>query len=530
MPAGALARVRPGRSPARAALVHVFSSWTAVSLATLLSGGAGGAPPSRARPRPPRADRPADPPAAVAAPTPTPLGARLQPLLRVPVLNGEETGAAVLLLPGGSPLLLRNADRLMRPASTLKIVTTAAALALLKPEYVYQTGILADGPIEADGTLRGNLIVRGSGAPDLVGESWWLMARRLAARGLRRVEGDLVADESYFDAVRRPPGWPQPAADSWYNAPVGALSCNFNVVTVRVDPSPLLGGRPDVTLEPIASYFQLMNRATTVAGATSLAVTRAYDDGRNTLDIRGTLRRGAAPVVVHRGVEEPGLYALHCLQEIARGEGITVGGALRLGTAPETAREIDRFDSRPLAALVRDMNKNSNNFMAEAILKTLGAQFVETPGTTNGGLSMVRTYLSGLGLDAGFLQAVDGSGLSDHDRTTARLLAEVLAKGWSDFEIGADLVASLPIGGADGTLEERFASETQSRRVRAKTGRIAGAVTLAGYAVNRDGRPFAFAIFANQPRGSLDAVHQALDRVVDEIVQSADSDVAPLLP
>jgi len=464
---------------------------------------------------------------AASGPPPTPLAARLLPLLRAPALHPDETGVVIVLLPEGRTILAKNGDRPLRPASTLKIVTTAAALALLRPEYLYETSILADGPIGADGSVPRNLYIRGSGAPDLVGESWWLMARRLAERGLKRVPGDLVGDESYFDSIRRPAGWPAPAADSWYNAPVGALSCNFNVVTVRVDPSPLAGARPDITLEPIASYFQVMNRATTVAGATTLVVSRSLDEGRNALAINGHVRRGGGPLLVHRGVEEPGLYALHCFQEIARGAGVEVAGALRLGQVPEGAKEIDRFESRPLGALVRDMNKNSNNFMAESILKTLGAQFGEAPGTTANGLEVVRTYLAGLGLDAAGLQVVDGSGLSEEDRMPARLLAEVLARIHGDFEVGPELEASLPIGGADGTLDERFGNEGAKRRVRAKTGRVAGSLTLAGYAANRDGREFAFAVFANQPRGTIDAVHQAIDRLIDELVSSTDADLVP---
>ncbi len=456
-----------------------------------------------------------------------PLADRLAPLMRAPALSPDDTGIAVLLLPGGRPIFTRNADRPAQPASTMKILTSAAALALLKPEFVYQTRIFADSAIDGSGSVAGNLYLQGSGAPDLVGESWWLVARRLAALGLRRIEGDLVADESYFDTVRRPSGWPAPAADSWYNAPIGALSCNFNVVTVTVDPSPLLGARPDLTLEPAASYFQVLNRATTTSGPTSLAVSRSFENGQNALVVGGTIRRGGGPAVFHRSVEEPALYALNAFREIARAEHIEIKGNLTVGTVPEKARELHTYESRPLGALVRDMNKNSNNFMAEMVLKTLGAQFTETPGTTANGAKVVRDYLSGLGLDLSSTRMVDGSGLSEEDRVPARLLAEVLARAWDDFEIGPEMVASLPIGGADGTLDERFGGEGSRRRVRAKTGRIASALALAGYAANHDGRAFAFAVLANRPRGTIDAVHRAIDRIVDEIAASTDSDLGP---
>jgi len=422
---------------------------------------------------------------------------------------------------------MRLPDRPLQPASTQKILTTAAALALLKPEFVYRTSLYADTPIDGSGSIAGNLYIQGSGAPDLVGESWWLVARRLANLGLRKVEGDLVADESYFDSVRRPQGWPQPSADSWYNAPIGALSCNFNVVTVHVEPSPLAGARPDLTLEPIASYFQVLNRATTGSQPTDIRVDRGFEDGRNTLVVSGTIRRGSEAIVVHRGVEEPALYALHAFREIARSSGIEIAGSLSTGLVPDGARTLARQESRPLAQLVHDMNKNSNNFMAEMILKTLGAQFVSIPGTTAGGLEMVRTYLSGIGLDPEATALADGSGLSDQSRTSAALLAGVLTKAQADFEIGPELVASLPIGGADGTLSDRFVGEATHRRVRAKTGRISGAIALAGYVVNRSGRTFAFVVLANQPRGTVEAVHRAIDPLVDAIAESTEDDLAP---
>ena len=460
-----------------------------------------------------------------AADAPAPLAERLAPLVRSPALSPDDTGIAVLLLPEGRPIFMHNADRPLQPASTLKILTSAAALSLLKPEFVYQTRTFADSPIDAAGTIAGNLYIQGSGAPDLVGESWWMMARRLSALGLRRVEGDLVADESYFDTVRRPPGWPQPAADSWYNAPIGALSCNFNVVTVTVDPSPLLGARPDLTLEPAASYFQVLNRATTTAGPGSLSVSRSFENGQNGLVVTGSIRRGAGPAVFHRAVEDPALYAAHAFREIARSERIEIKGNLKVGTVPEKARELHAHESRPLGALVRDMNKNSNNFMTEMLVKTLAAQFVGTPGTTAAGLDVVRNYIAGLGIDTSRVRLADGSGLSDEDRVPARVLAEVLARFWGDFETGPELVSSLPIGGADGTLDERFGGEGSRRRVRAKTGRIAGALTLAGYAANRDGRTLTFVMLANRPRGTIEAVHRAIDRLVDEVVASTDADL-----
>ena len=151
----------------------------------------------------------------------TPLAARLADVLTNRALHPRDTGVEVLALPDRRRIIARNARRPLRPASTLKILTSAAALSLLKPEFEFETGVYVDGAIDDDGTLEGNLYLKGSGAPDLVGESWWLIARDLARQGLRRVTGDLVADDSYFDDSSRPPGWPSASTDSWYNAPLG---------------------------------------------------------------------------------------------------------------------------------------------------------------------------------------------------------------------------------------------------------------------------------------------------------------------
>jgi serine-type D-Ala-D-Ala carboxypeptidase/endopeptidase (penicillin-binding protein 4) len=486
------------------------------------------APPGAPAAAPAPGGRPAGAPSAIPPSIPpSALATRLGSLATSPVFHPQETGIAVIALPEGRWVFERNAARSLKPASALKILTSAAALSLLKPEFVHETRLWADGTVDASGTLAGNLYVEGRGAPDLVGEAWWIMARRLAALGLRRVEGQLIGDEAWFDAARRPPGWPAPTADSWYNAPVGALSCNFNVVTVRLEPSLLLGGRPDLTLEPTASFFQVLNRARTVAQPTDIRVDRSWENGRNLLVVDGVIRRGAGPVLVNRSVEEPALYALHTFREIARGCGIEFAGNLSVGTVPAGARLLYRHESKPLGALVRDMNKNSSNFMAEMLIKTLGTQFVGVPGTTSDGLSIVRAWMEGFGLDMSGVALSDGSGLSDDDRVPAAVLAGALARAQGDFEIGPEMIASLPIGGADGTLSDRFPTDDSRRRVRAKTGRIAGAVSLAGYAATRDRRTYAFAILANQPRGTLEAVHQAMDRVVDALTSSTEADLAP---
>jgi len=455
----------------------------------------------------------------------TALAQRLGRALSARPFNPHSTGVEVVSLRDGKRVFSHNARLPLRPASTMKILTSAAALTLLKPEYVYETDIFASVPIDETGTVAGDLYIRGSGAPDLVGEAWWLMARELARLGLRRVTGDLIADDSFFDDAPRPAGWPPPSTDSWYNAPVSALSCNFNVITLRAAPGENVGARPGLGLEPTASFFRITNRARTASRRTDLSVERLYRDGRNILVIDGNIRLGSEPLIFNRAVEDPTLFALHTFRDIALREGITISGSLRRGLIPGEARRLHIHRSRPLAVLIRDMNKNSNNFMAEALLKTLGARFEGTPGTTANGIATLESYLADLGVSTSRARLADGSGLSELNRFHAGLLAETLARVHRDFSIGPELVGSLSVGGIDGTLDERFSNGVDRRRIRAKTGRLAGVAALAGYAVNRDGHPFAFAVLANSIRGSNVSAQRAIDRFVGELTDSRDSDI-----
>ncbi|HET6279174.1 MAG TPA: D-alanyl-D-alanine carboxypeptidase/D-alanyl-D-alanine-endopeptidase [Candidatus Polarisedimenticolia bacterium] len=455
----------------------------------------------------------------------TALATRLDRALAARAFDPRSTGVEVLSLRTGERIFSHNARVPLRPASTMKILTGAAALALLQPEFVFETDILAPGPIDAGGTVAGDLYVRGSGAPDLVAEAWWLMARELARLGLRRVTGDLIGDDSFFDDDPRPAGWPPRSIDSWYNAPVSALSCNFNVITVRAVPGGFPGARPGVDLDPASSFFRITNRARTADRRSDLTVDRLYEDGRNILAIDGDIRLGGGPQVFRRAVEDPTLFALHTFRDIALREGIIIEGALRRGRVPEGAQVLHSHRSRPLGVLVRDMNKNSNNFMAEALLKTLGARIAGTPGTTDKGLAALESYLRDLGVPTTTARLSDGSGLSERNRLHAELLAETLARVHRDFSVGPELVGSLSIGGIDGTLDARFRNGVDRRQVRAKTGRLAGVAALAGYAVNRDGHPFAFAVLANDVRGSDGSAERAIDRLVSELIDSHDDDL-----
>jgi D-alanyl-D-alanine carboxypeptidase/D-alanyl-D-alanine-endopeptidase (penicillin-binding protein 4) len=434
-------------------------------------------------------------------------------------LSTARTSVQVLDAATGRSLYEHQAGVLLKPASNMKLLTAAAALALLRPEYRFRTSFYAAAEPTPAGIVRGGLHIKGGGSPGLVGEEWWLIARRIRALGITRIEGDLIADDTFFDDVRRGPRWPSPSVDQPYNAPVGALSCFYNAVTVTVRPT-TEGKPPEVLLDPFGSYFKVVNRAVTSGRGQDLRIGRQWDGRQNIIHVEGRIGTNVAPVSAYKSVEEPALYAASAFREAAQREGITVTGGVAAGTVPAGARLLHVHESRPLADLVQDMNKESNNFMAESILKTIGAETAGPPGTTRKGAEAVLKYLAGLGVRTEGIVVADGSGLSPENRLTADALARVLLATYGDFQAAPEFMASLPIGGIDGTLDHRMIGSPATRKVRAKTGYINGVSSLSGYAWNDGGRLLVFSVLVNRSGAGVGDVNRSVDRICSALVSS----------
>ena len=407
-----------------------------------------------------------------------------------------DVGLYAVALDSGRVLCSRSADTSMVPASNMKLVTAAAALWTLKPDYVYETPFYTTAP-PRNGVLMGDLFVQGRGAPDLVCENLWVMARQLRNLGIREVRGSLVGDDSFFDEPARHQAWKSSYAHRAFAAPIGALSCNFNSVNILVRPAERSGTRPVVVVDPFDDFFDVINKASTRRGKMTLTADRRYRDGRNQVVIGGTIPVNHPMSVTLRSVEDPTGYFLSSFVEVAEEVGITFAQPPRTGPVPEGAEEIYAFESRSLGRLLVEMNKYSNNFTAEMVLKTLGAEVLGPPGTTAKGLQAVDAYLRHHNFPMDGVVLDDASGLSRHNRVTARLLAEVVRHVWSDFETGPEFFASLPVAGTDGTLKKRMTAGAALRRVRAKSGFINSTSTLSGVAGNPVTGPVAFSILMN---------------------------------
>jgi D-alanyl-D-alanine carboxypeptidase/D-alanyl-D-alanine-endopeptidase (penicillin-binding protein 4) len=452
-----------------------------------------------------------------------------------PAIAGAKVGVAVLGARSGRVLVQQRVDELFNVASNAKLVTAAAALAHLGPEYRFKTALyIHRTPARArrrrrrrrapvPSTVEGDLYLKGFGSPLLSEKDLWQMARDLRDRGVRRIKGRLVIDESYFDGQRLAPLYDSKDTDAWYRPANGALSLSSNVVAVRVRGGKTAGLPAVVLLRPRSSYLKLVNKTLTVSPRRrSWIKVKTRKTARHTeVIVRGRVRTGYRGRAHRRRVADPGLvtgYAL--LQQLAR-KGIKVDHpTVGRGKVPPMSRALVVNYSEPLAVVVREMNKHSNNFIAEQVLKVLGAEVYGPPARWSNGLRAVREHLQKLGLRSGAYTYKNGSGLYDATRFSPRQIATILRKTYLTFKTGADFTASLSIAGTDGTLQHRLIGSGAERYVRAKTGTLARVVALSGFAgaTKRRG-PLAFSILINDlPKRRVLQARAVADRIVADIV------------
>ncbi|MGH2771369.1 MAG: D-alanyl-D-alanine carboxypeptidase/D-alanyl-D-alanine endopeptidase, partial [Actinomycetota bacterium] len=305
-------------------------------------------------------------------------------------LEGAQAGVVVRAASTGELLYSRNADVRLLPASNEKLLSAFAALEVLGPSYRFKTGALADGAQQGE-ALKGDLYLKGTGDPTMLAADYRELAAKVAATGIRIVEGGLVADDTWFDDVRLGPDWAWDDEPYAYGAQVSALTVSadedFDAGSVIVDVAPgEAPGRPArVALTPATDYLTVLDRAVTVeAGATpSVAVDRSH--GANTLVVTGTVPLGAAAIRSARSVWDPTGYAAAIFRDALLEHGVRVSGPTSRAAAPETSRELAHRESIPLSRLLVPFLKLSNNGHAEVLVKAMG-RHVHGAGTWDAGL------------------------------------------------------------------------------------------------------------------------------------------------
>jgi D-alanyl-D-alanine carboxypeptidase/D-alanyl-D-alanine-endopeptidase (penicillin-binding protein 4) len=443
-----------------------------------------------------------------------PLNGQLEAIVRRELPANCAITVQVAELESGRIIMEKNPDVPLVPASTMKVVTSAAALQALNPDFTFVTEILAD---KIRDESVGNLFLRGCGDPYLVSEELFALTRGLKDKGLQEIRGNIVVDDSYFT--------PEPPLDEneklgprSYHAPYSALSLNFNSIKMLVQPASRPGQAAQIIVDPVSEYSTVKANVKTVKGSkpAQVEITKhATADDREIIRLDGAIGAEAPEWRRYVNVAVPSVYFGEVFKEFLLREGIRVIGKVVRGKVPPAAVSYYEFNSRPLGGIVYWLNKFSNNFMAEQISMAMGAKVHGAPGTREKGLSVIRKYLLSCGVSEESFSLSEASGLSRNNRVSASALVRVLLAASRDFSYNAEYMASFGVAGVDGTLKEKFTDPGVKRRMRAKTGTLRGVNALTGYGITPSGKTFVFAVIVN----SLDKGPGLID-FGDRIVRS----------
>lgn len=466
-------------------------------------------------------DTPA-PDVAPVASSPSGLDALFEPILKDPLFQSAEVAIHVANARNGEEVFAYQADRALQPASTMKVVTAAAALRTLGPAYRFSTEIHHDGELSPDGVLNGNLYVRGTGDPTMVLERLWKLVFDLKVQGVREIKGDVVFDDSFMDRNAGIPGWNKEVdavnGPSYY-PPLGALSLNYNTVAILVGPGASSGSAARVELETRSPALEVINKATTGGKGSKpwLKVEREVEDRKVKFTVTGSVPMETEVRRYYRTVADATAYFSGAFAEMLKDQDVKVKGRFLAGKVPRDAEKVLVAQSESLSRILMDTNKQSNNFMAEQVLKTMGAVVHGEPGTTEKGLQVVASYLSSLGLPSDDYQLVNGSGLARGTTMKPDLLTAVLVDMYNDRKVGAEFQSSLSIGGVDGTLRSRFQRPDEVGRLRGKTGSLNGVHCLVGYLDGADGEVYAFSFLVNDISGPMSAAKRVHNRFAETL-------------
>ena len=436
---------------------------------------------------------------------PATLEQRLLAIAKHPPVRHTEAGIFVARVGDPKPVVAFNADRPLVLASTTKVFTTAAALDRLGPAYRFKTRLYRDAEIGIDGVLPGHLVVVGGGDPGLSGR-WYdddplavfrPWAQSLVKRGVREIRDGLLLDASFFDDEKVHPDWPSEQEARWYQAPVSALSYNDNVVLVRASGGLRPGAPALLAFDPLGPpLLNLISQVVTAQRRTYVGVRR--EAGSHTVVAAGAVgknRTWTGDVTV----PDPPLYFASALAQVLRENGIVISAppTVRTEPAPAMARVLLHTHETPILPVLAVCNKRSQSFFAEQILKTLGAE-ARGRGTWETGHAEVAAFLASLGLDPSRYELADGSGRAHTNRASAAAYGEflqALATRWSHFD---EFKPTLAVSGEpDGTLRHRLQTAATLGKVYAKTGNVAGVVTLCGYVTAQSGQTYVFSILLN---------------------------------
>jgi serine-type D-Ala-D-Ala carboxypeptidase/endopeptidase (penicillin-binding protein 4) len=460
----------------------------------------------------------------------------------------------------GELLYERNSDHYFMPASNAKLFTTAFALATLGGNYQFHTTLESAVKLDSDGKLAGDLVLVGRGDPDLSNRKFPYqlkterdgpaekvlaeMADAAVAKGLKEVDGDIVADDSYFPYDPYPAGWGVGDIFFEYGAPVSAIAFNDNTVSLQVLAGAHQGDPATVVAQPAAALEVVTTQITTSAPSATAYFSVSRQPGPNFLSVRGTIPSGHAPADLDLAMTAPAETAAHALKQLLEERGVRISGSVRVAHSPppETSDQngtapppppppasaagpnpfvLAEHTSPPLVETARLTNKISQNLHAELLLRTV-AREKAAYGSAELGLKLEQEFLKQAGVPDGDVLLSDGSGLARDDLVTPRAMVALLEYA-AHQPWGADFISTLPIAGVDGTLESRMKEISGPAVIQAKTGSLEHVHSLTGYATTYGGEKVVFSMFANNDRDHDRDATKTMDAICAAMAQALGS-------
>jgi D-alanyl-D-alanine carboxypeptidase/D-alanyl-D-alanine-endopeptidase (penicillin-binding protein 4) len=443
----------------------------------------------------------------------------------------------------GDVLYALNEQRYFTPASNTKLFTTALALATLGPDYRFHTTLESRGSLEANGRLRGDLVLVGRGDPNLSNRKFPYdkkeehdgpaekalaeLADAAVARGVKEVEGDIVTDDSYFDYERYPSGWEIDDMLWSYGAPISAICINDNTFTLQIRPGEHEGDLAEYDIEPWVTFYKVRNELRTAAAGTERNLAVVREPGSRIIVLRGTIPLKAEPVTRVLAIEEPAEYSAVLLERLLEARGVRVFGEARArhtaDTTPGTPTVFAEHVSLPLSDDIRLLNKISQNLHAELLLRDSARQAQATT-STEAALKFAQEFRVKAGIDENDVVLYDGSGLSRRNlvtpQSTVQLLRWIAQQPWGEL-----YRSTLPVAGEDGTLSDRMKTEPGLDRIQAKTGSLGHVSAMSGYATTMNGEKVIFSMFGNnhtmRGHGATDVFDAICTAMLEELGKPA---------
>ena len=394
-----------------------------------------------------------------------------------------------------------NAKQLKIPASVTKLLTTYAVLQRFPIGFKFKTELYYDGE---------NLYLKGGGDPAFVSEKMWYLVNEFTRSQIQKIKKDIIVDDTLFDDIRFDASRESKRVDRAYDSPIGAMSFNWNAVNIFIRPGDI-NKKAYVTVDPESDVYELINSTKTVSGAAKKDLVVSIANSTKKITVSGEISSRAEEKAIFKGIGDPDLWSGNQLKSFLKQRNILVLGQIRKGIVPANAKLVATAESKSIAEILADMNKFSNNFVAEMLTKNLAALAVKQNASLKQGVEIIQNELKNLGLTAKDVYVENPSGFSTENRLSATALNQVLSAMKNNFSIYPAALESLSIAGIDGTLRKRM--KNSEGWVRGKTGYLDGVVSLAGYVGRKNGDIYTFSLLYNGPRDEA-IVREAFDQIV----------------